>query len=290
MTFAFFSSSPIFLCHFLRIAFLIFVSEFLLKILFFLLHNFHAFGGRYELCVWDFMLVWPWCEFLMRFLAFWEPNFWWCDERTVERWVLKDMRRIECTHWFIARCVDVARVLCVQVGWLMTGDESQFCGACWCECECECVMKQNGLCWSCLVRVISMHALHQVDTYVWGWRNMTWTCPCDSRRFTWEFGLVEWCFFLAVTVFLSGFFRLLFLRVDCECNQPSFFATVFHVASTFNGNLSKWDVANVNSMPHSKLIRIVENDLTCRELMLLCDWRVQSGVWLVVMMWCKDGK
>ncbi len=40
-----------------------------------ILMGFHAFLGRYELCVWDFMLVGPWCNFLMRFHAFWLPNF-----------------------------------------------------------------------------------------------------------------------------------------------------------------------------------------------------------------------
>jgi surface protein len=77
----------------------------------------------------------------------------------------------------------------------------------------------------------------------------------------------------------------LFLRVDCECNRPSFLGTVFWGASAFNGDLSQWDVAKVTSMSESKSIRVVENDLTFRELMLLCDCRVQSrGLGLVVMM------
>jgi hypothetical protein len=57
-------------------------------------------------------------------------------------------------------------------------------------------------------------------------------------------------------------FRLLFMRVDCECNRPSFLATVFREAFTFDGDLSQWDVANVIDMSESKSIRIVENDLT----------------------------
>ncbi len=57
-------------------------------------------------------------------------------------------------------------------------------------------------------------------------------------------------------------FRLLFLRVDCECNRPSFLATVFVYAKAFNGDLSQWDVAKVTNMKWSKSIRIVENDLT----------------------------
>jgi surface protein len=46
------------------------------------------------------------------------------------------------------------------------------------------------------------------------------------------------------------------LRVDCECNWPSFLATVFADASAFNGDLSQWDVAIVTDMSGSKSIRI----------------------------------
>ncbi len=69
----------------------------------------------------------------------------------------------------------------------------------------------------------------------------------------------------------------LFLRVDCECNRPSIFATAFYRAYAFNGNLNQWDVAKVTCMIESKSICIVENDWTWRELMLLVDWRVPSG-------------
>ncbi len=57
-------------------------------------------------------------------------------------------------------------------------------------------------------------------------------------------------------------FCLLFLRFDCECNRPSFLVVVFQEASTFDGDLSQWDVANVIDMSLSKSICIVENDLT----------------------------
>ena len=72
-----------------------------------ILMRWHAFLGRYELCVWEFILVWPWCDFLMRFPASWLPNFpnfpfWWCDVRTGERWMLKGAE-IECTRWLIVR-------------------------------------------------------------------------------------------------------------------------------------------------------------------------------------------
>jgi hypothetical protein len=49
--------------------------------------------------------------------------------------------------------------------------------------------------------------------------------------------------------------------VDCVCNLPSFFATVFVLADAFNGDLNQWDVAKVTTMQSSKSIRILENDL-----------------------------
>ena len=57
------------------------------------------------------------------------------------------------------------------------------------------------------------------------------------------------------------------MRVDCECNRPSFFATVFERASAFNGDLSHWDVAKVTYMSNSKSISILEKDLTGREFL-----------------------
>jgi surface protein len=70
-------------------------------------------------------------------------------------------------------------------------------------------------------------------------------------------------------VLWSGYILLLFLRVDCECNRPSFLATVFSGAIAFNGDLSLWDVAKVTEMNGSKSVRILTNGLTWRELMLL---------------------
>ena len=108
----------------------------------------------------------------------------------------------------------------------------------------------------------------QVGWFVWRGMNVPeHAMYCDSRRFTPGFGLVEYiilknvCLLWAVTVLRSGFFRLLFLRVDCECNWPSFLATVFYQAYAFNGDVNQWDVANVNTMYQSKSIRILENDL-----------------------------
>ena len=69
------------------------------------------------------------------------------------------------------------------------------------------------------------------------------------------------CLLWAVTVFPSGFLRLLVLRADCECNRPSFLATVFNKASAFNRDLNQWDVAKVTTMYASKSVRILENDM-----------------------------
>ncbi len=65
-------------------------------------------------------------------------------------------------------------------------------------------------------------------------------------------------FFGLSQYFDQGSSRLLFLRVGCECNRPSFLATVFNEGSVFNGDLNQWDVAKVTTMQASKLIRIVE--------------------------------
>jgi surface protein len=58
---------------------------------------------------------------------------------------------------------------------------------------------------------------------------------------------------------LCSSFRLLFLRVDCECNGLSFLGTVFHSASSFNGDVKQWNVAKVTNMQECKLIRKLEN-------------------------------
>jgi hypothetical protein len=52
------------------------------------------------------------------------------------------------------------------------------------------------------------------------------------------------------------------LHVDCECNRPSFIATVFSGASAFNGDLSQWNVAKVAQCGLSKSTRILKSDLS----------------------------
>jgi hypothetical protein len=110
--------------------------------------RFHAFWGRFELCVWDFMLVRP---FLAAGFSFWS-----CDVRTVER----RMWEIECTRWFIGRCV----VLCAS--WVIR----------WRGMNVRVVWKLYDSC--------HQHALHQVDTYI---------LVIQGGWFTRGFGLVEWC-------------------------------------------------------------------------------------------------
>jgi hypothetical protein len=93
-----------------------------------ILMRFHALSGRYELCVWDLVLVWPLCDFLMRFRAFGcRVFFWWCDVRTVERWMMKDagdwvyttvywtLRGFVCASW-------VVRWWDMKVSWVVVGE------------------------------------------------------------------------------------------------------------------------------------------------------------------------
>ncbi len=134
----------------------------------------------------------------------------------------------------------------------------------------------------------------KVDTYVWRWRNVTWTRYAVAIQGG-SLGFFGWwsdvcnlkndCLLWVITVFWSGFFHLLFLRVDCECNRPSFLATVFYEASAFNGELNNWNVANVTKMYRSKSIHTyIENDLAWRELMLL--WLKGSVGGLCWRWWC----
>ncbi len=173
-------------------------------ILCFLLHNqrtrypdeISCFLCRYELCVWDFMLVWPFWDFLMRFHAFWLPKFLF-DGVMWGRWLPKflfdgvmwgrwrggcwRMREIEWTRW---RCV----VVCVcKLGGSLAGEMNVGWVVVWLV-KVRVRWETEGFVWK-LSDSCHQHALHQVDTYVWGWRSVTWTCCCDIRRFT--LGLME---------------------------------------------------------------------------------------------------
>ncbi len=212
-------------------------------------------------------------------MLFWLPNylFWWWDVRTVERWMLKDagdwvytmvswtLRGFVCTRW-------VVRWRGMNVSGVVVGESTSVLGG--------------------------RRVCGEVVWFVWpacGWRHVTWTWSCDARRFTRRVGgLVEWCLSIFACFGLFEYFdqgssfRYLYSRVDCECNRPSFLATVFYNASAFNGDLSRWDVATVTDMFGSKSTRLVENDLTWRELMLLWLEGSVGGLGLVVVMWCRD--
>ncbi len=152
------------------------------------------------------------------------------------------------------------------------------------------------------------NALYQVDMW-------TWTCSCDSRACSLE-GLGWWrnvvwriaAFFgLSLYSDQGPSFRLLFLRIDSECNRPYFLATVFSSASAFNGDLSQWNVAKVTTMAYSKSILILENDVTwgwwwwcavkmvercCGDEERVLPWPLVTtyvcGLWLRTVIFCWD--
>ncbi len=149
-----------------------------------LLMRFHAF-----LPLWDV---------LMKFVAF-RCILFWCDT------LMNFLEEISCFlaaefSFLMVWCTDGGKVgvegcerLNVYDGFVWTswvvrwlGNECKFCGGGWCKCEYRrvCVEAEDSF---------HQHALHPIDTYVWGWCNVTWTCSCDSRRFTRWFGFVEWC-------------------------------------------------------------------------------------------------
>ena len=91
------------------------------------------------------------------------------------------------------------------------------------------------------------------------------------------FGFVEWCILFEECVPSLGCHSILipgssaFFSCALLVNVMGhlFLATVFYNANAFNGDLNQWDVAKVTTMSYRKSIRIVENDLTWRELKLL---------------------
>jgi hypothetical protein len=81
-----------------------------------------------------------------------------------------------------------------ELGGSLAGKECNLGGGGWC--KCECVGRQKGLCG--------------------------------------RFGGVMYVIWRMFAFFgLSQFFRFLFLRVNCECNRPSFLPTVFYQASKY---------------------------------------------------------
>ncbi len=152
-----------------------------------------SFFGRYEIPWWDFML------------------FCWCDIRTIKRWMLKDAGEWVYTmaYWTLRGFVCVCKL-----GGSLAGGECKLGGGGWS------ALWDRRVC----VKVVLSPACIASSRYVClRWRNVTWACSCDSLRFTSGFGLLEWCMYAvwrmicllwAVWVFWSGFFHLLFLRVQ----------------------------------------------------------------------------
>jgi hypothetical protein len=177
----------------------------------------------------------------MKFHALWcRFCSWWCDAKTVERLMLKD-----AGDWVY----DVFFCVCKLGGSFARDIFKLGYGGLW--------FVQVWVRWETEGFVWKLSDTCQ--QHVWGWRNVTLTCSCNSRSFNWRFGwwsdvcnLENVSLLYAVRVFWSGFFRLLFLRYDCERNRPSFLATVFHGALAFNGDLNHWDVAKVTAMNWSK--------------------------------------
>ncbi len=194
-------------------------------------------------------------------ISLWDFMFFWVATRDG---VLLDVA------WFCV-CAFMVWVVCwrgMNVGWVVVDAKS------------VCALGDRRVFW-----------LHQVDTYVWGWRNIPWTCSCDWRIFTqevWVGGVMDeisrtFAFFGLSQYFDQGSPVFFSCMLTVNVIGLFFLATVFDSASAFNRNLTQWDVAKVTYMRSSKSIRILENDLTWRELILLwlnsyyCDWRVQSG-------------
>jgi hypothetical protein len=281
----------------------IFVSNLLMRFRAFLLMRFRAFWplwgvllrvysfwctirffmlcGRYEISCFFAVMRFPY-----EISCFWLPNFsfWWCDVRTVERWVFKDVG--DCMY--IGRCV----VLSVQVGWFVGGgwmgtwvvvgaSASVSVSALGNRRVCvEVVWFVSPACitpsrYACLGDVHAMLLwFKEVHSGVWVGEVLyiTW-------RMSAFLGLSQCCD-------QGSSFCLLFLRVDCECNRASFLATVFFEASAFNGDLNQWDVAKVTSMHQSKSIHILENALTWRSTYIVIGG-FSRGLGLMVMMWSK---
>ncbi len=199
-----------------------------------------CFFCRYEKFWWAFM---PFGCLIFFFMV-------WCKDGGEV--MLKDTGNWVCSmvNWMLLGFVCASWVVCwreINVSWVVVGESASALGYIkWMR------IFADDVTWPELALVIQRGSLLGGS----GW----WSNVCNLKNIF---------FFWAVTVFWSGFFRLLFLRFDCERNQPSFHATVFYFAVAFNGDLNQWDVAKVTTMSFSKSIRILENDLSWCEIMLL---------------------
>ncbi len=139
--------------------------------------------------------------------------------------------------------------------------------------------KTEGLVWK-LSDSYDNHAMHEVNTYVWGWRNITWICYCDLMRWRntviWRmfafFGLSQYFdqgssafFSCALTV---NVISLLFLQQWITLFRPS-------MKTSISGTSRKLPICLIvsNNVHRRKTWRDVKS--------CYCGWRVQSGDWVV---------
>jgi hypothetical protein len=210
-----------------------------------LLHNF----------LWDFMLFVPMrfpyeilcvlhCNFRMRFsfeiLYFLLHNF---------------FVRLLC--WFHAFFWEVAWFCVCKLGGSLAGEECKLDGGGrW---KCECVGRQKGLCGSCLIRVTSMHYMKSIRMFE---DDITWPEHALVMQGGSLGGLVSGVLYVNWRMFAffglsqyldqGSYFRLLSLRVDCDCNRPSVLATVFVGASKFSTSMIcgySWHRSTLSNKP-----------------------------------------
>ncbi len=204
-----------------------------------------------------------------------EFSFWWCDVRSAERWMLNDvgdwvytmvywtLRGFVCASWVVRwrgmniSCANALgdRRVYVEVVWFVSP---------------ACMTSSRHVCLRMTSRDLNMLLwFKEARSGVWVGRVM---------YVIWRNFRLLW----AVTVLWSGFFCLLYLRVDCECKWPSFLATVFR-DSYFNGDLSQWNVAKVTTMEYSKSQLMFEDDVAWPEHAIVVQGG-SFGVW--VGGWC----
>ncbi len=231
--------------------------------------------GRYEMLFWDFMFFaaqFPYEISRWDFILFW----------SVHVGLLNVVQFCVCVH---------------GLNRLLAGNECRLGGSgCW---KCECIGRQKGFLITSS-RYVCLLCFPNLWFCPWGWRNIASTCFLWLKDFHsgglgwwsdgWSFKNV--CLFWAVSVFWSGFFRLLFLHVDCECSRPFFLRQCLillppSTESSISGTSRKLPICEIVS-------QYVYWRMTWRDVnsylwlnSYYCDWRVQSGVGLVVMMRCK---
>ncbi len=263
----------------------IFVRDILMRV--------HAFLGRYELCVWDFVLF---CLAVVRRLdeMSWfsaaEFSCWWCDVRTVESWMLKDAEDWVYTmvYWTLRGFVCASWVV------RLVGKECKLGGG---QVQVRVRWEAEGFVWK-LFDSCHQHALHQKsirmfeDVVTWpehafvmqggslgglklvGWCVSIW-------RMSAFFGLFEYfdqgssaSFSCTLTVNVIGF---LFLR-QCFYRLPPLTAT------SISGTSRKWPIWITVS-------QYVYWRMNWRDVnSCYCDRRVQSRVWVWVWWWWFDVK